>query len=198
MNKRFRGFLPAVIDIETAGFNYQQDAILEIATVLLEMDEQGDIHPGETHSFHVQPFEGANLDREALEFTGIDPFHPFRFAVTEKEALEKTFTAVNAAIKKHKCQRAVLVGHNPMFDISFLLAAIKRVKIANPFHKFTTFDTATLGGLSYGQTVLARACKAAGIKFDVKQAHSAIYDAERTAELFCKIVNSNCLFCKTT
>ena len=36
---------------------------------------------------------------------------------------------------------------------------------------------------------LAKAAKAAGIEFDSGQAHSAIYDAERTADLFCNIVN---------
>lgn len=189
MKKRFRGFLPVVVDIETAGFNYTKDAVLEIASVMLDIDEEGKLFPTETHAFHITPFEGANLDREALEFTGIDPYHPFRFAVDEKEALKKTFEAINEAIKKHHCQRAVLVGHNPTFDLSFLHAAIKRTKTKSPFHKFTTFDTATLGGLVFGQTVLARACKAADIPFDAKEAHSAIYDAQRTAELFCQIAN---------
>lgn len=189
MNKRFRGFLPVVIDIETAGFNYSKDAILEIAAVLVDIDEAGVLSPGKTHAFHIEPFEGANLDREALEFTGIDPYHPFRFAKSETEALNAMFSAIEEAIKHYQCQRAVLVGHNPAFDLGFLLAAIKRTKAKNPFHKFTTFDTATLGGVTFGQTVLARACKAAKIPFDVKQAHSAIYDAERTAELFCQIVN---------
>ncbi len=189
MNKRFRGFLPVVIDIETAGFHYTNDAILEIAAVMLNVDETGQLALGKTFGYHIKPFEGANLDREALEFTGIDPYHPFRFAKEEKEALADLFSNVDSAIKQHECQRAVLVGHNPAFDLGFLQAAIKRTKVKNPFHKFTTFDTATLGGIAFGQTVLARACKAAKIPFNVKEAHSAIYDAERTAELFCYIVN---------
>ncbi|OGT30259.1 MAG: ribonuclease T [Gammaproteobacteria bacterium RIFCSPHIGHO2_12_FULL_35_23] len=187
--KRFRGFLPVVVDIETAGFNYERDAILEIAIVMLTMEESGILLPTKTHAYHIKPFEGANLDREALEFTGIDPYHPFRFAVEEREALLEICSIIETALKETNCSKAVLVGHNPMFDLNFLKAAIKRTKIKGPFHKFTTFDTATLGGLAFGQTVLARACKAAQITFNVKEAHSAIYDAERTAELFCKIVN---------
>lgn len=189
MHKRFRGFLPVVVDIETAGFNCEKDALLEVAAVILELDSDGLFHPGETVACHIKPFEGANLDREALQFTGIDPFHPFRFAVDEKEGLNKIFATIEDAIKKTGCQRAVLIGHNPMFDLSFIKAACKRTKEKLPFHKFTTFDTATLGGLVYGQTVLAKACKAAKIQFDVKEAHSAIYDAEKTAELFCHIAN---------
>lgn len=189
LNKRFRGFLPVVVDIETAGFHADTDAILEIAAVLLEMDENGLFKPGETIACHVMPFEGANLNREALEFTGIDPYHPFRFALPEKEALEKIFNPIHEQVKKHGCQRAVLVGHNPTFDLTFLKAATKRTHAINPFHKFTTFDTATLGGMAFGQTVLVKACQAAEIPFDLKEAHSAIYDAERTAELFCHIVN---------
>ncbi len=190
-HQRFRGFLPVVVDIETAGFNEKTDALLEIALVFLQLDEEGRWHPANTHACHILPFEGANLDPEALAFTGIDPYHPFRFAIDEQEALNKLFARVETAITEAQCNRAVLVGHNPSFDLNFLKAAVVRCKLKSmPFHRFTTFDTATLGGLAYGQTVLAKACKAAKIPFDTKKAHSAIYDAERTAELFCTIVNN--------
>ena len=187
---RFRGFLPVVVDVETAGFNPKRDALLEIAAVLLEFDNDGQLHPVETHACHVEPFPGANLDENSLEFTGIDPYHPFRMAKPEEESLRLIFKPVRHAVKDSACTRAVLVGHNPSFDLNFVNAAAGRCKIKrNPFHPFSTFDTATLGGLAYGQTVLARAAKAAGIEWDQEQAHSAKYDAERTAELFCTIVN---------
>lgn len=188
--KRFRGFLPIVIDIETGGFNPKTDALLEIAAVFLSIDSEGYLRPQKTLSFHVLPFEGAHLDPAALEFTGIDPYHPFRFAISEKEALQEIFTTAEQEIRQHNCHRAVLVGHNPSFDLSFIHAATKRSKIKhNPFHRFTTFDTATLSAFMFGETVLAKAVKAAKLEFDVKEAHSAIYDAERTAELFCLIMN---------
>ncbi len=187
---RFRGFLPIVVDVETAGFNAQTDALLEIAAVTLRMDEAGLIHPFETHACHVQPFAGANLEPAALAFTGIDPYHPFRFAKTEDDALQTIFNAVRKAVKEHGCTRAILVGHNPFFDLGFLNAAVARTKIKrNPFHPFSTFDTATLGGLAYGQTVLARAAQAAGLDWNNDEAHSAIYDAQKTAQLFCAVVN---------
>ena len=187
---RFRGFLPVVIDVETAGFNAETDALLEIAAVIIERDEQGQMVLGETYSAHVEPFPGANLEEAALKFTGIDPFHPFRLAVTEEDALKHIFEPVRAALKKTECSRAILVGHNAFFDLGFLNAAIKRTKLKSPFHAFSSFDTATLGALAYGQTVLARAVQAAEIDWDDKEAHSAVYDTERTAELFCKIVNA--------
>ena len=191
MNQRFRGYLPVVIDIETAGFDPQYDALLEIGAVILELDENGIIKPAHTLHEHVIPFPGANLDPAALEFTGIDPDHPFRFAKTERKVLLTLFDEVFHALKKQQCQRAVLVGHNPAFDISFLNAAIARCSIKNnPFHKFTTFDTATLSALAFGQTVLAKSVAAAGIAFDPKEAHSALYDAEKTAALFCNIINN--------
>ena len=187
---RFRGFLPIVVDVETAGFNAQTDALLEIAAVTLRMDDAGLIHPFETHACHVQPFAGANLEPAALAFTGIDPYHPFRLAKTEDDALQTVFHAVRKAVKEHGCTRAILVGHNPFFDLGFLNAAVARTKIKrNPFHPFSTFDTATLGGLAYGQTVLARAVQAAGLDWNNDEAHSAIYDAQKTAQLFCAVVN---------
>lgn len=188
--RRFRGFLPVVVDVETAGFNADKDALLEIAAVTLRMDESGLIFPHETHHAHVEPFSGANLDQRALDFTGIDPFHPLRLALPEREALDKVFEPIRREVKEQGCTRAILVGHNPFFDLGFVKAAVERVKYKkNPFHAFSTFDTATLAGLAYGQTVLARAVQAAGIAWDASQAHSALYDAERTAELFCRIVN---------
>lgn len=190
MARRFRSFLPVVVDVETAGFNARTDALLEIAAVTLKMDKHGFIHKEDVHSVHVEPFEGANLDPESLAFTGIDPYHPFRMAKKEHDAMDAIFRPVRNAIKRNDCTRAILVGHNPSFDLGFVNAAAERSGIKrNPFHPFSTFDTATLGGLAYGQTVLARAIQAADISWDTKEAHAAVYDAEKTAELFCTIVN---------
>ena len=123
---RFRGFLPVVVDVETAGVNAETDALLEIAAVMLRVDDEGRWHLKETHASHVLPFPGANLDPSALEFTGIDPYHPFRDAVSEREALNKVFTPIRGALKTEGCSRAVLVGHNPAFDLAFGNSAIKR------------------------------------------------------------------------
>lgn len=189
-SKRFRGYLPVVVDIETAGFDPARNALLEIAAVIPKMDEYGKLSVEEIHSAHVIPFPGAKLDEAALAFNKIDPFHPFRFAVDEKEALLKIFQPVKVAVKRNGCTRAILVGHNPAFDIGFLNAAVTRTGIKkNPFHPFSTFDTATLSALAYGQTVLAKAAQAAGLPWDSHEAHSAAYDASQTALLFCGIVN---------
>lgn len=190
MARRFRGYLPVIVDIESAGFNPQKHALLEIAAVIPAMDEQGWLSIDEVHAAHVKPFSGSELDQAALEFNGIDPHHPLRIAMKEHEALLKIFQPVRAAVKKNACTRAILVGHNPAFDLGFLNAAVERTGLKrNPFHPFSTFDTATLGGLAYGQTVLAKAIQAAGIEWENSEAHSARYDAEKTAELFCAIVN---------
>ncbi|HEX2668165.1 MAG TPA: ribonuclease T [Gammaproteobacteria bacterium] len=189
-SQRFRGFLPVVVDVETGGFNAQTDALLEIAGVLLEMDDSGRIRRGSTHSFHVQPFEGANMEPAALAITGIDPYHPLRPALPEREALRRLFREVRNELDKYGCTRAVLVGHNSFFDLNFLNAAVARSGVKrNPFHPFSSFDTATLGGVAVGQTVLARAAEAMGLAWDSAAAHSASYDAEKTADLFCEIVN---------
>lgn len=187
---RFRGFLPVVVDVETGGINAQTDALLEIAAVILRMDWQGNLLPAGTLAHHVQPFPGARLDPASMAVNGIDPDHPFRFAVPEGEALSAIFREVRREMRESGCTRAVLVGHNSFFDLAFLNAAATRAQVKrNPFHPFSSFDTVTLAGLAYGQTVLARALQAAGIPWNEREAHSAIYDAERTAELFCQIVN---------
>jgi len=190
LGNRFRGYLPVIIDIETAGFDAKKNPLLEIAAVIVELNEQGILVSTETHACNIIPFEGSILDEAALKFTGIDPYHPFRMSIDEKEALQKLFKPIKAAVKRNECTRAILVGHNPAFDINFLNAAISRTKIKrSPFHPFSSFDTATLGGLAYGQTVLAKVAKAAGLEWDNEKAHSALYDAEQTAKLFCMIVN---------
>jgi ribonuclease T len=190
MAGRFRGFLPVVIDVECGGFNPNTDALLEIAAVLIEIQGDGTLKPGESWRFHVQPFPGANLEEASLAITGIDPFHPLRPAVPEKEALTRIFQEVRRAMKENDCTRAILVGHNAYFDLNFLNAAVERTQIKrNPFHPFSSFDTATLAGVAFGQTVLGKALQAAGIAWDSNEAHSASYDAMRTAELFCAVCN---------
>ncbi|MBI2379161.1 MAG: ribonuclease T [Gammaproteobacteria bacterium] len=190
MARRFRGYLPVVVDLETGGFDALKNPVLEIGAVALLMSEDGQLKPGEAFHYHVEPYPGLYIEPAALEFTGIDPNHPFRFAVSERDALSELFGNLRRLMKEAGCQRCVLVGHNAWFDLSFLRAAVERSEIKRaPFHSFTSFDTATLGGLAFGQTVLAKACQAAGIAFDNREAHSALYDAERTAELFCQIVN---------
>lgn len=190
IKSRFRGFLPVVVDVETGGFNSNTDALLEIAASILAMNDDGDLYITDTVTFHVKPFEGANMEKASLEVNGIDPFHPLRPALDETDALGKVFTRVRQEVRDTGCNRAVLVGHNAWFDLNFLNAAVERCGIKrNPFHPFTCFDTATLGGLAFGQTVLKRVADAAGVDWDNNEAHAAKYDTEQTAEIFCRIVN---------
>ncbi|MEX2131461.1 MAG: ribonuclease T [Pseudohongiellaceae bacterium] len=188
--QRFRTYLPVVVDIETGGFNSRTDAVLEIAAVLLNMNNKGRLEIEQTFFHRIIPFEGSNIEDAALKFTGIDPYHPLRIARPEKDVFSAMFKLIRDHMKAHVCKRAILVAHNSHFDHGFINAASDRHGLKrNPFHPFSSFDTATLSGLAYGQTVLSRACEAAGIEFDNRSAHSARYDAEKTAELFCHIVN---------
>ena len=194
LKERFRKFLPVIVDVETAGFNAQTDALLEIACIPILLDEQGIFYAGEALNAHIEPFEGANLEPSALAFTGIDPNNPMRKAIAEDEktALRRIFKGLKEVRRTEECRQCVLVGHNAHFDLAFLNAAVLRTnsKSHNPFHNFSVFDTVTLAALAFGQTVLARACKAAGLEFDGNNAHSALYDTQKTAELFCHILNN--------
>jgi ribonuclease T len=190
MARRFRGYLPVAIDVETGGFHATTDALLEIAVVLIDMDGDGLLRRGATHNFHVQPFAGARLDPAALSITGIDPYHPLRPALPERDALQRVFREIRHAVRAYGCRRAILVGHNAAFDLGFLNAAVARADVKrNPFHPFSCFDTATLAGAALGQTVLAKAITVAGLEWDAGSAHNARYDAERSADIFCLVCN---------
>jgi ribonuclease T len=190
MAERFRGYLPVVVDVETGGFDWNRHALLELAAIPLELDAEGRLVPGDVACAHLEPAPGTVIDPKSLEVTGIILDHPFRMAKPEREALDHVFAAVRAAVRRHNCQRAILVGHNAHFDLNFLNAAVARVQHKRtPVHPFSVFDTVTLAGVAYGQTVLARAVQAAGFTWNSDEAHSAVYDAERTAELFCRIAN---------
>jgi ribonuclease T len=190
MVRRFRGYLPVAIDVETGGFHAATDALLEIAVVLIDMDSAGLLRRGATQHLHVQPFAGGRLDPAALSITGIDPFHPLRPALPERDALQRVFREIRHAVRAYQCRRAILVGHNAAFDLGFLNAAVARADVKrNPFHPFSCFDTATLAGAALGQTVLAKAVTVAGLEWDAGSAHNARYDAERSADLFCLVCN---------
>lgn len=200
--QRFRGFLPVVVDVETAGFNAKTDALLEIACVPILMDEQGKVFGSEPISAHIEPFTGANLEPTALAFTGIKVDSPLRKAIAEDEktALRRIFKALKTLRAAHGCRQCILVGHNAHFDLNFLNHAIERTHSKNhsPFHAFSVFDTVTLSALTFGQTVLAKSCRAADIEFDNHHAHSALYDAQKTAELFCYIINHTPMLSQST
>lgn len=190
LSERFRGYLPVVVDVETGGFNERTDALLEIAAVILDLDEHGQLKPAKSYTTHVVPFDGCNINPKSLEVNGIDPYHPLRAAREEREALSHIFKPVREAVSAAGCTRAILVGHNAFFDLKFVNAAADRTGIKkNPFHPFSCFDTVSFCGLAYGQTVLARSAVAAGMDWDTREAHSAIYDTRMTAELFCNVVN---------
>jgi ribonuclease T len=190
MARRFRGYLPVAIDVETGGFQVATDALLEIAAVLIDMDGDGTLKRGATHHYHVRPFDGARLDPVSLSVTGIDPHHPLRPALPERDALQRLFREVRHAVRAYQCRRAILVGHNAAFDLAFINAAVARADVKrNPFHPFSCFDTATLGGAALGQTVLAKAIRVAGLEWDSGSAHNARYDAECSADLFCLVCN---------
>ncbi len=190
MSTRFRGFLPVVVDVETGGFDPKTDALLEVAAAIISMDDAGQLYPEPIISTHVIPFEGANMDPKSMEVNGIDPYHPLRAARKEHDAMSYLFKPIRQAVKAASCTRAILVGHNAFFDLSFINACVTRTGIKrNPFHPFSNFDTVTLCGLAYGQTVLARAAQQADMNWDQSEAHSAVYDTRKTAELFCAVIN---------
>jgi ribonuclease T len=190
MSERFRGFLPVVVDLETGGFDPEINPILEIAAVHVRFE--GDrLTVGERWQRAVHPYAGGLLNPAALKVTGIDPQDPAREAVPEAEALRELFRQVRQALKREACQRAILVAHNAAFDQQFLNRAVLRTQVKrNPFHPFSFIDTASLAAVAFGHTVLSEACARAQIMFDRDRAHRALYDAERTAELFCAVVNA--------
>ncbi|MAJ86993.1 MAG: ribonuclease T [Cellvibrionales bacterium TMED148] len=190
MSKRFRGFLPVVIDVETGGFNSRTDALLEIGAVLLQMDEQGILSIKKSVCTNVDPFQGAIIEPSAIEFNKIDLQDPNRMALHERDALQTVFRPIRREISITGCTRAIMVAHNAHFDLGFINAAAERNQVKrNPFHPFSCFDTCTLAGLAYGQTVLGRACQSANIHYENNEAHNALYDAIKTAEIFCRIIN---------
>ena len=189
MSRRFRGFLPVAVDIETSGFDADRHGILEIAAVTFAFGDDG-LAIDEQMRWAVRPFATAAIDEASLKVTGIDLDDRNRGAVGEKDAITELFRHVRKDVKRHRCQRAILLAHNAAFDAGFLRKAVARTRIKrDPFHPFSTLDTAALAAVSFGHTVLSEACSRAGIAYEKDKAHSALYDAERCALLFCRIVN---------
>ncbi|MEM7220959.1 MAG: exonuclease domain-containing protein [Pseudomonadota bacterium] len=186
MSDRFRGFLPIVVDIETGGFSPNEHAILELAAVFLRLDDDG-VKIAGSWQRPVAPRAGSRVEEASLKVTGIDPTRP---APSEEEAIRELIEVVRRVQRDADCQRSLMVAHNAAFDMGFFNAAVERAGIKrNPFHPFTFIDTASLAAVAVGHTVLRESCVRAGIAFESERAHGALYDAERTAELFCWIVN---------
>ena len=189
ISERFRGFLPVVVDLETGGLDPNKNPILELACSFLNYEKEK-LVPHKSFSWDIKPQPNLEIDPSSQLLTGIDPLSDIENRTDEKAAIKSFFKEVRRETKMNECTRAVLVAHNSVLDNSFLNAAIQRHRIKrSPFHPFTTFDTATLGGVAFGHTVLREACQRADIAYDEQSAHCASYDCEVTAFLFCKIVN---------
>tara|TARA_B100001778_G_scaffold267375_1_gene228639 strand:- start:417 stop:1010 length:594 start_codon:yes stop_codon:yes gene_type:complete len=190
LNQRFRKYLPVVVDLETGGFDPINNAILEIAATLIGQNDKYELVVLDTYRYHIDPYEDLIVEQESLDFTKIKLDHPLRKAVSEKEALTELFKIINKAKSEYSCSRAILVGHNAHFDLAFIKESIKRNNIKkSPFHPFSVLDTVSLGAMHTQQTVLARVCESLNIDYDSNEAHSAAYDAEITAKVFCNIIN---------
>ena len=191
LNARFRGYLPVVIDIETGGFDRSRHALLQIAIVLLDWENE-QLLPTHTHVWDLIPHADTEVEDASLQITGIDLNDSSRNAISEGEAIQECFRVVRRAVRDARCQRAIVTAHNGHFDHGFLTSGSERNNIKrNPFHPFSVIDTASLAAVALGHTVLSEACVRAGIDFDEENAHSAEYDAEATAALFCRIVNAS-------
>ena len=178
-----------VVDLETGGLDPNKNPILELACSFLNYENEK-LVPHKSFSWDIKPQPNLEIDPSSQLLTGIDPLLDIENRTDEKAAINSFFKEVRRETKTNECTRAVLVAHNSVFDNSFLNAAIQRHRIKrSPFHPFTTFDTATLGGVAFGHTDLREACQRADIAYDKKSAHCASYDCEVTAFLFCKIVN---------
>ena len=191
MKDRFRGYLPVILDLETGGFDSGCNPILELACAFVGM-ESNQLQICEEFCWAVSPFSGAIVEESSLKITGIDLDDPDRIQLEEKAAINSLFKLIRKRIKSEECTRAILVAHNASFDQGFLHAACDRSGIKrNPFHPFSTIDTVSLAAIAFGHTVLSESCNRAGLEFDQSKAHQAAYDANRTAALFCKIVNES-------
>ena len=190
MRTRFRGYLPVVVDLETGGFDDTVHSLLEIAAVTLDFEDQH-LVARDRHRWAVVPHPDTLVEEASLRVTGIDLNDPGRGAESELEAVRELFRIVRAEVKRHGCQRAIVTAHNAHFDHGFIHAAATRNGVKrSPFHPFSVLDTVALAAVHYGHTVLSEACGRAGIDYDADRAHSAAYDAEITAGLFCAVVNA--------
>jgi ribonuclease T len=186
---RFRGYLPVVVDLETGGFSNTVNPILELACTFLQWQDD-EISLGDQHCWNVTPFANSEIDPASLRITGIDLDDPDRQHFDEKVVLGEFFKLVRTKMKADGCHRAIMVAHNASFDQGFINTSCIRTGIKrSPFHPFSSLDTASLAAVAYGHTVLSESCRRAGLAFDASKAHSAAYDAERTAQLFCHMVN---------
>lgn len=190
MRKKLGNYWPVVIDLETSGVVSDKNAILEVAAIPLEFNS-GSWGYSEIWHEHIIPFEGAEFSPEAMAVHGIDADHPFRMAISEAAWLTNWQNQLAEVAGKNKCQRCMLAGHNAHFDLNFVMAAVSRCSINIPLHKFTCFDTATMGAYMCNETVLPRILRKSGIKYNSDSAHSAVYDTKVTADLIIKWLNQS-------
>ena len=187
MQNRFRGFMPVVIDVECGGFIPYRCTVGNCRSVVGDSGD-GSLAAWGNWRYHVQPFP-APTSNGVTRCDGLSILFTRYAQRFQRRSAHAIVQEISQAMKDNDCTRAILVGHNACFDLNFLNAAVARTEIKrNPFHPFSSFDTATLAGVAFGQTGYRSRFKrpeSLGIRTNAFGA----YDAQQTADCFARSAN---------
>ncbi len=104
MSRRFRGFLPVVIDVETGGFNSRTDALLEIAAVFIDIDASGTLSRGCHPQLPCAAVSGCATGPGLAERHRHRSLSSVAAALPEREAIQRIFREVRHQLKAYDCR----------------------------------------------------------------------------------------------
>ncbi len=192
-SRRFRGFLPVVIDVETGGFHLAAPTrCWRSPPSSSRWTTPAGCAAARRMRFTCKPFEGARLDPVSLEVNGIDPWHPLRPAIDEADALQRLFREIRTAIRAHAlpARHSRRATTRPSIWASSTRRSSAPASSAIRFIRSRASTPRRSAASALGQTVLRARRAAGGHRMGSAAARTrAAYDAERTADLFCHICN---------
>lgn len=184
------------IDTETTGFGTVKHDMIQLGCII-EID--GEVK--EKVAYNIKPGENVEWSKEAMEKTKLNPEIAATFP--ESSDVYKEFEALlGSYIDKYaKQDKAFFVGYNAKFDEEFIRAwfiknapnedAKQKGNYFGSFFWTPSIDVMQLAALrsmrvrqNFPDFKLGTVCKALGIDFNDNEAHSALYDIEKTRELY--------------
>ena len=177
-----------VTDLECTGLEPERHEIIQIARVVIDTLEKT-IIPGLTTSEYILPTRWDQRDHAAMKVNGLTIKKLQAEGVSAKLALEDFGRGVD-------WNETVLAAWGADFETKFLQDAFRRIDRVVPF-TFKVIDVRSLGHLPRAKLGftdymgLGESCDYYGVPFDSGQAHDALYDTTKTAELALELLKLN-------
>lgn len=188
------------VDLETTGFWYDKCAIIQLAGIMVDVDDELNLKPIDAINIKMCPAYGKMIDQRALEVTGYT-IEQLAYFQTQEDGFNKFIQFLDKHIDRfNKIDKCKLVGYNNLrFDQAFLRQWFEdndnrffgayfwsdSIDVLSEASRYLTNYRPAMLNFKLGTVA-----KTLGIETKDDELHDGLYDIKITYKIFNKIVQS--------